>query len=112
MNCGKIIKSKNYNEEIENFIGKEKFLKFKDIFGFEVSPFSIRFYPTKDVRTTENLKELRQWLDINVYPYVLNPQYFAMDIAIRNPELGVMKNYLKQIEDIILRIIESISGRK
>jgi len=102
------VKNKKPLDSIARFLGEEKFVKFDKIIGYEIAPFSIRFYPKNKKETTKNIKQIPDWFDISIFPYVLNPHYFGVNFVVRNPEFTIMTDFLKRIEEIISQIIEVI----
>lgn len=97
-------------EAIANFLGPEKMTKFKDIVGEECAPLCIRFYPKNEMKAIENLRRTIKWFDFNIYPHILNPQDFGIEVVLRNPELSILKDRFMRIEESILRIVEIIVG--
>lgn len=104
------VKGKRPLQNIANFLEVEKFSKFKEIVGTEVAPFCIRFYPKDKINTVQDFKEIPKWFDFHIYPFVPNPQYHALKIIFRDNDISNVKNFVKEVDNKILRIIELIQS--
>lgn len=99
-------------ESITKFLGTEKFSEFNEIIGAEVIPFCVRLCPKSEMNTFENLRKIPEWFDFYIYPFVVNPNYFAIHAVFRDVNLSSVKRFAEVIDDKVLEMIRVILGRK
>ncbi len=92
---------------ISRFFHTKNFNKIGEIMGIEVAPFSIRFYPKNKMETIENLQMNTGWLDIEIYPYPPNPQYYSIHIVFRD-ESQKVKEFIKEMDNRIVHVVKLI----
>lgn len=97
---------------ISEFLEHEKFSKFKEIFNTEVAPFSIRFYPKSKMNIVEDIRNISNWFDVQIYPYISNPQYYGIQLVFRDTEISNVKKFIETMEDKIQDIIKLIEDGK
>jgi hypothetical protein len=97
-------------ESICSFVGIEKFSRFKNVMGEEVAPFDIRFYPKREMKTTENLRGIPKWFDVHIYPFIENPGYYAVSIVFRDADSINVKSFTEDIANKVLGIFDIIVG--
>jgi len=95
-------------EKICKFIGIDKFSKFNEVMGEEVAPFDIRFYPKREMKTSENLRHISRWFDVHIHPLVENPNYCAIHVVFRDTNITNIKAFTETIRDKILQILTII----
>lgn len=92
---------------ISRFLGN-KFKGITDILSVEVAPFSLRFFPKNKIDLQEDIKTQPEWFDIQIYPYIVNPQYYGATVVFRDPDLQKTKSFLGMMESKLLDIIRLI----
>lgn len=97
---------------ISDFVGYDKIDKFNSLLGEEITPFSIRLCPKSKIGVAENIRDIPDWFDIQIFPYVLNPQYYGVNIVFRNPDILKVKEFTKKMEDRIENMIMLLEGER
>ena len=88
------------------------FFGWSPLLGEEITPFSIRLCPKSKIGVAENIRDIPDWFDIQIFPYVLNPQYYGVNIVFRNPDILKVKEFTKKMEDRIENMIMLLEGER
>jgi len=97
---------------ISDFVRYDKIDKFNSLLNEEITPFSIRLCPKSKIDVVENIRDIPDWFDIQIFPYVLNPQYYGVNIVFRNPDILKVREFTKKMEDRIENMIMLLEGER
>lgn len=97
-------------EAIGNFLDMDKFHKFEEITGIELTPFCIRVCPKEKIGVLESLRETQDWLDLYIFPYITNPKYFAVWLVFRDKDGEKVKKFAKEAENKAKEVVKALLG--
>jgi len=100
----KIDTGKTPCNEIAKAENKDYISRFKQVLGEDISLFSIRLYPKGAIPNQEN------WFDIAIEPDIMNERFYHVGVVFRSSEKGKTETFLKDLEDILLKLIGIIEA--
>jgi|GEM_PF-4640105 len=64
------------------------------------------------MNTVDDIRNISDWFDIQIYPYIANPQYYGINMVFKDAEISNIKKFAETMEDKIVDITKLIEERK
>lgn len=95
---------KTPRKEIPKTENKDYFEKFSRVLGEDFCSFSIRLAPKDAIPNRES------WFDIAIEPAILNENLYHVGVVFRDPDKGKTETFVRDLENIILKLIKVIEA--
>jgi len=75
---------------------------FNNLFDNEdVINMEIRVCNESNLKTRKNIRKLHNWFDIKIFPFIINPNFYAYDLVYRRPNISEVEIFWSNLEDKI-----------
>lgn len=89
-------------ETLDKYHSIEKKTVFNNFFDNEdVLNMEIRVCNETNLKTRTNLRKLENWFDIKIFPFIINPNFYAYDLVYRKPNIRDVEIFWSKLEDKI-----------
>lgn len=78
------------------------------IFEEDVASFGFRIYPRSLLYTDANIRDIRNWYDLKVEPFITNPEQYSVRLVYRNENHEEYFTFIRRLDRIITNVIRLI----
>ena len=61
----------------------------------------IRVCNESNLKNRKNIRKLQNWYDIRIFPFIVNPNFYAYDLVYRKPNISEVEIFWSNLEDKI-----------